>query len=390
MGKAEIPKNITYITPVKLPLVRIESINLCNLKAFENYTMDFSSSGAKHGVKEFVCLIGPNGTGKSTILHAIQMLFGNYEGRELDRLRMTLGTNVRHVEKRGGGTYGDEDFLLTARIKSENEDYEVQINKSGFAKPHPDNIKPFLYRMCYTASFDQNLRKFQLAKNKWPIFKKLYEAITGFVVEENPDIEKYLGGTDVPGMKNLIENYVLAFDIHKPHEIIHQKECSDGESKIIKCFSTMLNLEFTPQIILIDNIEMHVDRRRHIALIGAMKECYPDSQIFSTTHSYYVSRVMGSADGVYDLRLVHADNLIKEQPWRLNVIDEIDDALIKISALDVSGDAIILIENGKNLIDQCYKEIKDLQKFHQDLENFLKEVPRIFAKSFVPKHLENY
>ena len=373
---------VSYITPTKLPTVRIESINLKNLKAFEDYTMDFSSRDAKHGVKEFVCLIGPNGCGKSTVLQSIQMLFGNYEGVQLDRLRMNLGKNVRHVGTGGGGTYGDEDFLLTARMKTEDGHYDIKINKSGFVLPHPSDIKPLLYRLCYTASFDQNLRKFQLTKDKWPKFKKLYEAVTGFTIEEKND--DLIHGTDVPGMKDLVNNYVLAFNIHKPYEIIHQKECSDGESKIIKCFSTMLNLEFTPQIILIDNIEMHVDRKRHIALVQAMKECYPDSQIFSTTHSYYVSRVMGEKEGVYDLRLVHAKPLIKKEPWRLNIIDELDDCMVKISALDDSKDGKRLLEEGKILISECYKKVKDLEKFHTKLENFLKEVSSIFVKSFVP------
>ena len=81
-------------------------------------------------------------------------------------------------------------------------------------------------------------------------------------------------------LAEMMEQYVLAFSVKKPDETISHTNCSAGERKIIKCFSTLLNKEYKPQIILVDNVEMHVDTGRHLELVRAMKRCFPDSQIF--------------------------------------------------------------------------------------------------------------
>ena len=83
-----------------------------------------------------------------------------------------------------GGVYGKDDFLLTANISSSIGDYEVQLNKSGFIKDHPEEIKRLVYRICYAAKFDQDLKNFQLKRRKWKTFKKLFEAVTVFEIEE--------------------------------------------------------------------------------------------------------------------------------------------------------------------------------------------------------------
>jgi len=262
-----------------LPSVRIKSIRFQNFKVFDDYTFDFTDGNIS---KEFVCFIGPNGYGKSTVLNTIQMLFNRYEGREIERLRINLGKAVRHVrhglEQYNGSENDSGDFLITAIMTSSLGDYEVQFNKSGFAKDHPQEIKENVYRLCYSARFDQELHNFQLARSKWDKFKELFEAVTNFTIEENQEVVKYFQYTEDPTMRQLIENYVLSFNIVKPHETISHKECSDGEKKIIKSFSTLLTLEYSPSIILVDNIEMHVEKGRHIKLIQAMKDCFPNSQ----------------------------------------------------------------------------------------------------------------
>ena len=49
--------------------VKIEKIRFQNFKAFEDYTLDLTDSD------DFACFIGPNGTGKTTILETINMIF---------------------------------------------------------------------------------------------------------------------------------------------------------------------------------------------------------------------------------------------------------------------------------------------------------------------------
>ena len=374
----------------KIPTLRLASLHFRKFKAFEDFTLDFSD---KDEIKEFICLIGPNGTGKSTVLNAIQLLFAKVDGRTKEQIKANWGKAVRHVEQSKGGAFGEEDFLLTAKFHSSEPDigdYEVQVNKYGFVKDHPPKIKEMVYRLCYYAQFDKELQNFQLDRKKWPTFKMLFETVTGFTIEEDQELQKYYGGTTDPQMKKMMENYVLSFFIKKPYETIHQREASDGERKIIKSFSTLLTVEYQPQIILIDNIEMHVEKKRHIALINAMKSCFPNSQIFSTTHSYYISKLLGKTAGVEDLRLVHASPVIKAQPWRLRIIDELEEAVVKLMVFketlgDTEHDKIVsLLIIGKKLFNDCYLEFKDLQELKHTLKFFLQEVAGFFVNDVMP------
>ena len=57
-----------------VPDVSLKSIRLENFKTFEDYTFSFSD---ENDIKKFICFIGPNGYGKSTLLSAIQLIFSN-------------------------------------------------------------------------------------------------------------------------------------------------------------------------------------------------------------------------------------------------------------------------------------------------------------------------
>jgi AAA15 family ATPase/GTPase len=380
--KQASPIIMPSFTLEKIPYVRIKSLSFINYKVFENYTFNFYD---EDGIKDFICFIGSNGIGKSTVLNAIQLLFSRIEGREIEKIRANLGKSVRHTKRENtAGVYGDADFLLTAQITSSVGDYEIQINKNGFVKDHPEEIKDILYRLIYSARFDQELNQFQLAREKWPIFKELFESVTGFKIEEKEEIANIWEASNDFTLKNLIKNYVLSFYIKKPHETISEREASAGERKIIKSFSTLLTLEYTPQIILVDNIEMHVERKRHMALIESMQKCFPKSQIFSTTHSYYISRLMDKNTGVEDLRLIWANNFIKANHWRLKVIDEIDDSLIKLMSFKKEEKTEQLIQTGEKILFSCYGDIKDLQLFKEELEKFLKGVSEIFVTNVLP------
>ena len=378
--REEVPnKLIPNFKIESVPEVKLKSISLKNFKTFENYSFDFFN---EDGIKNFVCLIGPNGYGKSTLLSAIQLLFSNLTFRTKESKDAFLGKAVRHVGKELDGVYGNGDFEISAKLISNNEEYDVIINKSGFVKDHPKEIRELVYRICYLARFDQDLSKFQISRSKWPLFKELFESVTGFEIEEDNDVNTFFADSSDTNMKRLMEEYVLAFYVKKPIGIIQHKECSDGEKKIIKAFSTILTLEYTPRIILIDNVEMHVERGRHLRLIESLKKCFPESQIFTTTHSYYISRGFGIKGCVYDLRLIGANDFIKKEPWRLCIMDEIMEALIRIEAIDEKNK---LLSNGKKLLNVCSIRINNLQKFKNDLEKFLKECSTLFLKSMFPQ-----
>lgn len=371
-----------------VPTIKLKTLRLQEYKGFEDYTFDFST---EEGCQKFACFFGPNGCGKTTVLEAIQLVFTRFEGRDERKLQALLGKSVRHKEaSRAGGIYGDDDFLITAQMESSMGDYEVRINKKGFLKTidpeteevieswdHPEEIKQIVYRLCYFARFDQELHQFSLARDKWEIFSELFYAVTGFEVEEQVDL--FSNSAD-PVQNEITSQYVLGFNVKKPNETIGHKECSAGERKIIKSFSTLLNKEYTPSVMLVDNVAMHVETGRHIDLVESMKRCFPDSQIFATTHSYQISRNFGDKSQLYDLRLMYASDLLQEQPWRLYFADELRDSLSKLKAMsfnkDIVGNEIIF---GEKLLRQLLEDDTGSHTLQIESENFFKRTTHLFT-----------
>lgn len=350
----------------RLPNLRIKSLRIQNLKSYSDCKFDFLDN-------QFVCFIGPNGTGKSTALEVIQLLFSRFDGKEMDKLNAYLGKVVRHTQQRTLGVLDEDDFLVSAEIESEYGTYEVQLNKSGFIKDHPDEIKHLLYRLCYLSTLDRELHKFQLLKDRWDLFKELFEKITGYEIFQEDDILSSISND--PLINEEMSKYVLSFWVKKPHETVFYRNCSDGERKVIKSLSTLLNMEFTPKIILIDNVEMHVETKRHIPLIQSLKKCFPESQIFSTTHSVKISKNLRFQKEVYDLRLIYASDLLRKEPWRLYCIDEVDDYISKAECLYDESRSKELIERGiyirKNLTENVdgMTVIDETKRFTKDVED---------------------
>ena len=361
----DVPKFISEMptfTETNMPLVKIKSIYIKDFKIFHDFFIDFTHEGE---VSDFSCFIGPNGCGKSTTLEIIQSVFSNYDKYDETRLKSLLGKKVRHTE--GGdksGVYGEADFLVRAVMQTPFGDYEVVLTKKGFKVDHPENIKALAMRLCYYTRFDQELRKFQLDRSKWSLFKELFEAVTGFEIEEE-ETEFAVGNSRIS------KEFVFGFFVKKPNETIHYKECSDGERKIMKSFSSLLNLEYIPSVILIDNVEMHVESGRHLPLIKAMKKCFDTSQIVTTTHSYHISRNFSNKHQVYDLRLLNCMEIYRKEPWRLQVFDEIKDSLIK---LETFNDTLDLQKDGRDILKQLNYEIEDISDFRSDVKQFMFEV----------------
>jgi len=365
--------NIPDFKESDFPYVKLKHLYIRNYKIFHDYCIDFTNNG---DISDFACFIGPNGCGKSTTLEIIQAIFSNYDSYDPTRLKTMLGKSVRHVE--GGdksGIYGDSDFCIRATLDTSLGDYEVVLTKEGFKQGHPDKIKHLVLRLCYFTRFDQELRKFQLSREKWPLFKELFEAVTGFKIEEE-ETEFSVGNSKVE------KEYVFGFYVKKPNETIHYKECSDGERKIMKSFSSLLNLEYTPSIILVDNVEMHVESGRHLPLIRAMKRCFEDSQIVTTTHSYHISRNFSNKNQIYDLRLLNCIEIYRKEPWRLQVHDEIKDSLIKLETFNGTED---LVEDGRSLLAQLNHPIEDVSEFRSDVKQFMFEVISFFVEDMIDR-----
>ena len=345
----------------EIPDIKIKNIRFQNYKVFTDHTFEFDP--------KFSCFVGSNGSGKTTVLDCIQNLFSRYDKYELDRLIQLLGKSVRHVDK-SNGAYDATDFMITANIESSLGDYQIQLNKSGFIKDHPQEIKAIVYRLCFYTHFDSELYKFQMPRNKWKVFKNVFELITGYEIEEKTTL---FSEDDI-----ITQKYVLGFDVKKPNETISNKECSAGEKKVIASLSTLLNKEYVPRIILIDNIEMHIEPSRHLYLIDAFKNNFPNSQIFVTTHSQTINKKYRKSKQLHDLRLVNYPTLIKKEKWRLFLADEIVEYMNRLNGVENKLKGKIM-EQGERLKEKCF----DLSFNNSDFKNieiFMKDCVSIFVE----------
>jgi len=361
---------------VEVPEIKLKSISFDNVQVFENETFSFIDIDAPF---HFKCFHGPNGSGKTTILDAIQLLFANFKGVDKDRLRNRLAKLIRHVHKDENALYDDKkNFTITGKFESSIGDFEVVVDRNGFVKEPPKEIKSIASRICFSARFDQELDIFQLNREQWPVFKDLFESVTGYEIEETKSIFDL---SDDPIQAQMLKSYVLGFWVHKPNETISHKECSAGEKKTIKCFSTLLNKEMRPQIILIDNIEMHVESGRHLNLIESVKRCFPDSQIFASTHSHQISRNFEYRWELFDMRLLKANDIVKAEPTRLLYLDELDDAMAKLDSLGdlMSEQAADLIVLGKKLRVRLLEEDHSFSSILNEMGHFLSYAYKSFA-----------
>jgi len=362
------------IDAIDMPRIAVKNIHLQNFKAFEDQYFDFMKDGE---IKEFSCFFGPNGTGKTTILDTMQIIFSRFDSYDKERLRVLLGKSVRHVDGNQNGIYGDGNFLITAEIQCSLGDYTVKIDKTGFIKDHPEEVKDVLKRLYYFARYDQELHQFQLERKQWPCFKKLIEGITGYTIKESQNV--FSIASEDPVQAELLEKYVLDFNIHKPDEIISCRECSAGERKIIKSFSTLLNKEYCPQILLIDNIAMHVELGRHLDLIETIKESLPGTQIFATTHSYYIKK-FGNKSNMYDLRMRKVKGLMKQQPWRIYLKDEIKEHALQVASLPSAHDTVTAW--GYDLLQRCEND-ENSEDLTKDAISFMHKVVGLSVRDLV-------
>jgi len=357
--------------------VRLSSISLRNFCRHESVMVDLSHDGY---IMPLACLVGPNGTGKTTILEAVMMLCSNFSGYDQIRFRAMMLKRVRNfMHMQSDQELNSADFEVRGRFVAvmpgrDPFEYDVAFTRNGFISLHPPEVAARMIDMCFMARFDQELHTFQVRRDKWPVFQQLFSAVTGFKVEEDDNI---FDDSSDEFTRRLIENYVLGFKIVKDREVITHRQCSSGERKIIKCFSTILNKPCPPSIILIDNVTMHIEVGRHIAILDALERCFEDSQIICTCHSEPVSRYLPFRQRLFDMRLITAPDAIRKEPWRLRMFDEVSDAVRRLTLMGCMDDT----KPGTEILHRLFKD-PDSDKLMDDSLTFLSTVPEKMRHEF--------
>ena len=320
------------INESQLPKICLKSLELKNFGLYDHVVVDFTSKEPST-VEPLTCLIGPNGCGKTTILNAVQMLFCKFGEYDEQRYKSLFTRYLRNVKEISSIKIEDQDLMVKGTFSISNgEDYDVCVTRqNGVVSFHPQSVSDFLPYFCFCARFDQELDIFQLKRSEWGRFKNLFEGITGYEIFE--DITLFDQSEDTR-LNNLIRDYVLGFNARKEGNLIGHKQCSAGEKKIIKTFSTILNKVVQSRIILIDNAVMHVESERHLNVVKSIEECFVGSQIILTCHSEPVRRGFSNKNQIIDLRCMKINDA--NDFWKIRYLDELIEMKEKVGACNDS------------------------------------------------------
>lgn len=322
----------------------LKQLRLVNFCQYVDETFSFMKpDGTPY---RFVGFFGPNGTGKTNLLHAIDLLKWNWANRgysmvdQEEAARNSLRKFVRNLdydpayERVKDYRYKTETYeqfeknddeqglpmLIEGVFVLDGKEYVVQLTDHGYARndfapvlndpeaeddeiaqemctgPWGEDHLKFRQRMIYmvTTDSDLSLNKFQLHYPMVEGFERIVEQIVRFPVK-----------CDVPkGINPYDRDYCTDVVFEKPDRAgnltkAHYKRLSAGERKICKSFSQLFNMMFDleypeygedpmpgwPPLLLIDNVEMHVYYDRHVTFIRCAKEVFDRQQVFVTTHS---------------------------------------------------------------------------------------------------------
>lgn len=354
--------------PKKWPMIRLKKLELVNFGKYEDVVIDFCHDGKP---MPMACLVGPNGTGKTTILDAVTMLCSNFADYDKQRFSDMMFRRVRNwMHLQGDDRIKTASFSVKGTFEACYPAYEepyvsdpngpisgpvlkeyvVEFTRHKFRSRHPEFIERRLVRYCFAARFDNELTQFQMRREKWPLFQELFSSVTGFPIEEDEDM---FHDTSDTRMRRIQDEYVLGFVIRKPKETIRQKMCSAGEKKIAKCFSTILNATFQPSIILVDNVLMHIEVGRHLSVMSSLLKCFPTSQLVVACHSVPVSKCLPNRESLFDMRWVEVPGLVWREPWRLRLLDDVNECLERLSSAainDATPEMLKFMSKGASLV----------------------------------------
>jgi predicted ATPase len=171
--------------------------------------------------------------------------------------------------------------LFELRNGETTENKAVVISTNGVEKNDLPRKEEHPIDYCYfmNADHDSERRKFQLHAEMKDTFVSLAEVTYDYKIEM---------GREVPDLYGRGESFFCDFCILKENGVkVHFKMMSDGERKIAKIISGLCNPIYmnSIDIVLIDNIELHVYMARHAKMLRTILKTFPKKQFIATTHS---------------------------------------------------------------------------------------------------------
>ncbi len=334
--------------------MRIEEITLQYVGPFENQTIQFQPIPNTEKKAEIHIFTGANGSGKSTILHALASGFIHKGGRNIDNkiekrfhknkdILITLKNNI------------NEKFLLNSEASLPPiQTYEGKgftnkysfINYKNLQVPNNREIKKNLNFACFAYSgyrdfsyqpietikeLNINLLYESLVFNK-KIKNQVNQWLANMIAKEaiahyNNEIRKgKIYRENIVSLETVIQkllNQEVKFELEtNPTNIVLRKNQTlldfdvlpDGLKSIISWIGDLLmRLDKLPWkddtpilkrniILFLDEIEVHLHPKWQMKILPIVQELFPNAQIFISTHSPFVVNSVDDA-WIYKLTL---------------------------------------------------------------------------------------
>lgn len=351
--------------------MKIQQLTICDFKGFEELQLDTEGKS--------VVLFGINGTGKSTILAAVNYLFWNW----IYRVNNTQSIAFRNITEdmiRGK----KKTLFLSAVIFDHDEQYALQKHFSKLRTGDREYIqKGTVYNQQFSEMF---LEKYVECENNLPIFvnygtnravldiplrikqstafsrinaldraldhrtdfKSFFEWFRNQEDMENEykvetgelgyrdlslqcvrlAIQKMLGDTSTLRVRRS----PLRMTVQKDGVEIRVDQLSDGEKCTLALFGDLArrialanpyreNPLEGEGIVLIDEIELHMHPLWQRKVLAVLKEVFPNIQFIITTHS---PQVLGEVDDSYVVYKLSRDQERKQVAVRMGRMDGFD------------------------------------------------------------------
>ena len=352
--------------------VKISRITLNNYRSFNNITIDLNGDS--------VVIFGENGVGKSSVLHAINLLFIRILYSIVqEKTKPTIYIQTGDIKNGGDECNIEVDFDIAGKsysfarnikrdghgeYKRKNLESIVREFRSDFLESDSSNMPIFVnygihrlvldipLRIRQRHIFDKRSALTKAIDNKIDFrtffeWFRYQEDLENEIIIEKKDFmyrdralqavrESVQAMLDYAGDLH-IERHPLTMVIKKDGERIAVNQLSDGEKCTLALFGdlsrrlalanpSLENPNHGKGIVLIDEVELHMHPRWQRRIIPVLKRTFPNIQFIITTHSPQVLGEVGDGFKIYSMQKDGNDVILGELPrldgWDSNEILE--------------------------------------------------------------------
>ncbi len=329
-------------------MLKIKNLYLKNYSGFKDESFfDFTLNNNFNKINVF---FGPNGCGKSTGMGAISLLLRAqmFQKRDQQSDNLLLRKHKYHNDYDPsyiGFQKSTSEMVIKGTFSDGEKDYIVEIINDDVVKNELSNRK-LDNAILIDADHPLNNNKFQISATQKELFEYLAKSIYGYncylckpvningTEKSNENLKRIISAyanlkeenkknDDKFSIEEIYNTLVSTEDskdllfqdfvIEKGDVKVHYKAMSAGEKKIATLLRSLCdpNLVNKSDIILIDNIELHVYFKRHANMIDKILERFSDKQFIVTTHS---SVIIEHVANKYGKNCLFDIPVIKNQP----------------------------------------------------------------------------